>query len=388
MAAVLDQRPERLTFCQVESPMMGLVLDGGAGMRLRLISHITAKQLVPVANKPILLYGLEQLRDTGITDIGAIVGDTHAEIERAVGDGQALGITTTYIRQDQAPGLALAVLTVADFLGDDEFALFLGDNLIKGGITEMVEDFRPEPTRRPTAVEEGAQPGAVRSSRVGSRRLNPQARGEARGPTIRPSRWSASTSSTPPCGAAYRAFLARELEITDAIQRPLDDGQTVKASVVDGWWLDTGKKDELPEAYRIVLGTIAGRIDGEVEPSHLWSVMFVDDQHGSPSFTRDLAAATRQLVSGDRYGTYHLVNSGWCSWYDLAEATFVRAGLEVDLRRMSSTGLERAAPRPSWSALDPRHYVLSGLAPLPDWRDGLERMLHELGYGSGRGASG
>lgn len=115
------------------------------------------------------------------------------------------------------------------------------------------------------------------------------------------------------------------------------------------------------------------------------AVAVVDDQHGSPTFTRDLAAATRGLVAGDKYGTYHLANSGWCSWYDLAEATFELAGLDVDLQRMSSMQLERPAPRPSWSVLDTRHSTLSGFDHLPDWRDGLERMLDELGYGSGRG---
>ena len=121
--------------------MKALVLAGGAGTRLRPITHTSAKQLVPVANTPILFYGLGQLRDAGITDIGIIVGDTAAEIEAAVGDGSALGIQTTYIQQDQPLGLAHAVLTAEAFLGDDDFVMFLGDNLIEGGITHVVEAF-------------------------------------------------------------------------------------------------------------------------------------------------------------------------------------------------------------------------------------------------------
>ena len=121
--------------------MKALVLAGGAGTRLRPITHTSAKQLVPVANKPILFYGLEQIRDAGVTDVGIIVGDTRDEIEAAIGDGSALGITPTYIHQAEPLGLAHAVLTAADFLGDDDFVMFLGDNLIEGGIEHMVEDF-------------------------------------------------------------------------------------------------------------------------------------------------------------------------------------------------------------------------------------------------------
>jgi glucose-1-phosphate thymidylyltransferase len=244
-----------------------LVLAGGAGTRLRPITHTSAKQLVPVANKPILFYGLEQIRDAGITDIGIIVGDTAEEIEAAIGDGGELGIKATYIHQPEPLGLAHAVLTGADFLGDDDFVMFLGDNLIEGGITELVESFRehrpdaqillkpvPDPERFGVAelddagrivqlVEKPAEPPS-NLALVGvylftpaiidaSRRIQPSGRGE--------------------------------LEITDAIQRLVDDGRTVTSTTVTGWWLDTGKKDELLEANRIVLGTVTARIDGTVD---------------------------------------------------------------------------------------------------------------------------
>ena len=128
--------------------MKALVLAGGAGTRLRPITHTSAKPLVPEANTPILCYGLGQLRDAGITDVGIIVGDTAAETEAAVGDGSALGIRATYLHQDQPLGPAHAVLTAVDFLGDDDFAMLLGDNLIKGGIGHLVEAFTPD---RPAA---------------------------------------------------------------------------------------------------------------------------------------------------------------------------------------------------------------------------------------------
>ena len=122
--------------------MKALVLAGGAGTRLRPITHTSAKQLVPVANKPVLFYGLEAIRDAGVKDVGIIVGDTAAEIEAAVGDGSPFGIRTTYIPQAAPLGLAHAVLVARDFLADDDFVMYLGDNFLIGGITDVVDEFR------------------------------------------------------------------------------------------------------------------------------------------------------------------------------------------------------------------------------------------------------
>src|SRR6478609_11003959 len=121
--------------------MKALVLAGGSGSRLRPITHTFAKQLVPVANKPVLFYGLEAIRDAGVTDVGIIVGDTAAEIEAAVGDGSALGIRVTYIRQEAPLGLAHCVLIARDFLGDDDFVMYLGDNFIQQGLVDLVAGF-------------------------------------------------------------------------------------------------------------------------------------------------------------------------------------------------------------------------------------------------------
>ena len=124
--------------------MKALVLSGGAGTRLRPITHTSAKQLVPVANKPVLFYGLEAIAEAGVTEVGIVVGDTAAEIEAAVGDGSGLGIRVTYIKQDAPLGLAHCVLIARDFLGDDDFVMYLGDNFIIGGITELVREFQDE----------------------------------------------------------------------------------------------------------------------------------------------------------------------------------------------------------------------------------------------------
>src|SRR3954463_6301127 len=121
--------------------MKALILAGGAGTRLRPITHTSAKQLVPVANKPILFYGIESLAEAGIREVGIITGDTGPEVMAAVGDGSRWGIDVTYIPQDAPLGLAHCVLIARDFLGDDDFVMYLGDNMLQQGLAEFVERF-------------------------------------------------------------------------------------------------------------------------------------------------------------------------------------------------------------------------------------------------------
>ena len=246
--------------------MKALVLAGGAGTRLRPITYTSAKQLVPVANKPILFYGLEQIRDAGITDVGIIVGDTQEEIRTAVADGAALGIDPTYIYQDQPLGLAHAVLTAEEFLGEEDFVMFLGDNLIEGGIKEVVEEFRRTPCDAQILLKRVPDP-----QRFGVADLSPD--GSIRRLVEKPHEPPSDLALigvylfTPSILDAARRIEPSgrgELEITDAIQRLIDDGRTVRSSIIEGWWLDTGKKDELLEANRIVLGGVKRRIEGDL----------------------------------------------------------------------------------------------------------------------------
>lgn len=247
--------------------MKALVLAGGSGTRLRPITSTSAKQLVPVANKPILFFGLEQIAAAGITEVGIIVGDTAADIEAAVGDGSAFGLHVTYLAQTAPLGLAHAVLTAADYLGDDDFVMFLGDNLIEGGIGHLVEAFARDRPAAQLLLKQVADPqrfgvavvdGDGNIERLVEKPADPPSDLALVGVYL----------FTPAIVDAARRISpsARgELEITDAIQQLLDDGQTVRASRVEGWWLDTGKKDELLEANRIVLTTITRRIDGDVD---------------------------------------------------------------------------------------------------------------------------
>ncbi len=247
--------------------MKALVLSGGAGTRLRPITHTSAKQLLPVANKPVLFYGLEAIRDAGITDVGIVVGDTAEAIKAAVGDGSAFGIRTTYIRQTAPLGLAHAVMVSADFLGDDDFVMYLGDNFIVGGITPLVQEFRserpdaqimltevPDPrefgvaelddTGRVVGLEEKPQQPKSNLALVGVYIFGPSVHEAVR--SLKPS-WRG------------------ELEITEAIQWLIDHGNTVRSSVISGYWKDTGNVTDMLEVNRMVLETAEPQQQGTVD---------------------------------------------------------------------------------------------------------------------------
>lgn len=246
--------------------MKGLVLSGGKGTRLRPITHTSAKQLIPVANKPILFYGLEAIREAGITDIGIIVGDTHQEIEGEVGDGSRWGIKVTYIHQDAPLGLAHAVMVAEEFLGDDPFVMYLGDNLIKDGIKDLVEEFRrngPHAQILLVRVPDPSQFGVAelhedKVVRLEEKPKDPRSDLALVGVYMFDANIFKAVKEIRP---SWRG----ELEITDAIQWLIDQGYTVVPHIVSGWWKDTGKLEDLLEANRFILDTIQERIDGEVD---------------------------------------------------------------------------------------------------------------------------
>lgn len=245
--------------------MKGLILSGGKGTRLRPLTHTSAKQLVPVANKPVLFYGIEAMVSAGIGELGIVVGETHEEIRAAVGDGAAFGCRVTYIMQPEPLGLAHAVKISEEFLRDEPFVMYLGDNLLAHGISSLVTEFR---LLAPTAQ--------ILLARV----PNPNHFGVAElvdGKVVRLEEKPLVPRSdlalvgvymfTAPIFEAVRAIRpsARgELEITDAIQYLIDKGYTVSPHVVTGWWKDTGKLEDMLEANRLILETLERRVDGEV----------------------------------------------------------------------------------------------------------------------------
>ncbi|MDP8223455.1 MAG: glucose-1-phosphate thymidylyltransferase [Candidatus Lernaella stagnicola] len=251
--------------------LKGLILAGGKGTRLRPITHTSAKQLVPVANEPVLFYGIRAIREAGIEEIGIVVGDTAAEIKEAVGDGSAFGVKVEYIHQSAPLGLAHAVLESRDYLGDTAFVMYLGDNLILRGIHELVNEFRsgdadaqimlaavPNPssfgvayldeTGRVTKLEEKPPEPMSNLALVGVYMFDQPI-------------WEAVRSIKP----SQRG----ELEITDAIQWLVDAGKKVQSHMVTGWWKDTGKLEDMLEANRMVLDTFETKIEGEVQGSNV-----------------------------------------------------------------------------------------------------------------------
>lgn len=243
-----------------------MILSGGEGTRLRPITHTSAKQLVPVANKPILFYGLESLREAGINDIGIIVGDTEDEIREAVGDGSAWGVEVTYIRQEAPLGLAHAVLTAADFLADTPFVMYLGDNLIKEGIAAFVDEFRRKDVDALILLAHVTEPQRFGVAKLDGTRIVELVEKPKDPPSdlalvgaymFRPSILDASQAIKP----SWR----NELEITDAIQHLIDGGRRVEAHIIEGWWKDTGHLEDLLEANRMVLEGIEPRCEGSID---------------------------------------------------------------------------------------------------------------------------
>ncbi len=252
--------------------LKGLILSGGKGTRLRPITHTSAKQLVPVANKPVLFYGIEAMAAAGISEIGIIIApETGGEIRAAVGDGSEFGVSITYIEQDEPLGLAHAVLTAEPFLGDSPFVMYLGDNLLQGGIEDLVEAFRqhepqalilltPVPDPHNYGVAELHPAGGVR--RLVEKPPEPATDLALVGVYMFTPRIHDAARAIKPSGRG-------ELEITDAIQWLVDASEPVESHIVRGWWKDTGRLDDMLEANRLILDTVERRVDGSLVESQI-----------------------------------------------------------------------------------------------------------------------
>src|SRR5688500_3293073 len=251
--------------------LKGLILSGGRGTRLRPITHTSAKQLVPVANKPVLFYGLEAMARAGIEEVGVIIApETGDEIRAATGDGARFGVTITYVPQDEPLGLAHAVLTAEEFLAGSPFVMYLGDNLLQGGIEELVGDFRqhePDALILLTKVHDPEHYGVAELSdgavvRLVEKPSDPQTDLALVGVYM-------FTPAIHDAARAIRPSGRGELEITDAIQHMVDAGRRVEPHVVRGWWKDTGRREDMLEANRLILDTIEARVDGELVDSRV-----------------------------------------------------------------------------------------------------------------------
>jgi glucose-1-phosphate thymidylyltransferase len=248
--------------------MKGVLLSGGTGSRLRPITHTGPKQLVPVANKPVLEYAVEDLREAGITDIGVVLGHKgRGDIQNVLGDGSDYGVDITYIVQGNPLGLAHAAGCAREFVGDDDFVMYLGDNLLKSGVTDLVESFDGGDYGAGIALQRVDEPRAFGIADVDDQGEVTELVEKPDDPptdlaligvyVFSPAVFDAIDDLDP----SWRG----ELEITDAIQGLLESGYGIDSHVVTGWWKDTGKPEDILEANRLVLGDVTLETAGAVE---------------------------------------------------------------------------------------------------------------------------
>jgi glucose-1-phosphate thymidylyltransferase len=246
--------------------MKGLILSGGKGTRLRPLTFTQAKQLVPVANKPVLFYGIEALNEAGIKDIGIVVGDTKDEIREAAGDGSRWEASITYIEQEAPLGLAHAVKISEDFLRDEPFVMYLGDNILKSGIKSLVEEFKEKKPNSLILLTEVPDPRLFGVAELKD--------GKVVKLVEKPKKPMSNLALVGVYMFDFHVFEAvnaikpswrNELEITDAIQYLVDKGYEVHPHLVSGWWKDTGKIEDILEANRLILESMVGKIQGKVD---------------------------------------------------------------------------------------------------------------------------
>ena len=329
--------------------MRGLILAGGSGRRLRPLTHTSAKQLVPIANRPILHYVIDDLVGVGITDLGIVVGDTADEIKASVGDGSTWGATVIYITQEAPLGLAHAVLVAEPFLGEESFAMYLGDNMFEDPLDAVVADFDGSAATARLLLAKVENPSAF-----GVAELGPG--GVITSLVEKPEHPPSDLALVgvylfgPRIHEAVRAIQpsARgELEITDAVQWLIDRGGVVEHRVLDGWWIDTGKKDPLLRCNELVLDTILPAVDGTVDGrSTLDGPVRVDEaaEVVDSTLVGPLVVGPGACISASTVGPYVSVGANCRIDRSTVEKSVLMEGSRVvDVGLMTSSVLGRQA---------------------------------------------
>ncbi|MGQ4403898.1 glucose-1-phosphate thymidylyltransferase [Streptomyces hayashii] len=271
--------------------MKALVLSGGSGTRLRPFSHSMPKQLIPVANKPVLEHVLANIRDLGVTDVGVIVGDRAADVSRALGDGTRSGVRITYLRQESPLGLAHCVRLAREFLGDDDFVMYLGDNMLPAGIGQVAAEFTEHRPAAHVVVHKVADPSAFgvveldsagRVEHLVEKPRNPHSDLALIGVYF-------FTPAIHEAVAAIAPSSRGELEITDAVQWLVDQGAPVRATQYSGYWKDVGRVEDVLECNRVLLEGVESRVSGEVDDASVIK---------GPVVIEEGARVVRSLVEG------------------------------------------------------------------------------------------
>lgn len=313
--------------------MKGLILSGGAGTRLRPLTHTSAKQLVPVANKPVIFYGIESLVASGITEIGIIISpETGEEIKEVVGYGSKFGCKIHYILQEEPKGLAHAVLTAKEFIGDSDFVMYLGDNILRDGIENLVNKFnkeKPDSLILLTTVENPSAYGIAELDEKKIKNLeekpsDPKSNLALVGVYIFTSKIFEAASKLSPSDRG-------ELEITEAIQSLIDSNLNVQYEVVDGWWKDTGTVLEMLHANRLVLESFETKVKGETVDTNLHGTVIIENGAKiKNSMIVGPVIIGKDCVIEDAYiGPYTAIDSGAIIKYSEIEYSIVLAGTKI-----------------------------------------------------------
>jgi glucose-1-phosphate thymidylyltransferase len=311
----------------------GLILSGGAGTRLRPLTHTSAKQLVPVANKPVIFYGIESLVNSGIKDIGIIISpETGEEIKKVVGDGSKFNCCITYILQEQPKGLAHAVLTAKQFIGDSDFVMYLGDNILRDGIESLVNKFKnkkPDSLILLTKVENPSAYGIAeldggKIKNLEEKPLEPKSNLALVGVYI-------FTNKIFDAAARLLPSKRGELEITEAIQDLIDSQLNVEYEIVDGWWKDTGTVLEMLHANRLVLESFETKIEGDIVDADLHGTVIIEKGAQVKNSTIiGPAIIGKDSVIEDAYiGPYTAIDCNAIIKYSEIEYSIVLAGTKI-----------------------------------------------------------
>ncbi|TDC97194.1 glucose-1-phosphate thymidylyltransferase [Actinomadura sp. 7K507] len=302
--------------------MKALVLSGGKGTRLRPFSHSLAKQLVPVAGRPVLVHVLERIRDIGVQEVGIIVGDNAEEIVELLGDGSAMGLDIVYLRQEAPLGLAHCVAVAADFLGDEDFVMYLGDNVLPDGIETAARDFaerRPDGLVLVTKVADPSQYGIAELGADGSVRALVEKPARPRSDLAIIGVYFL-TAAVHDAVRAIRPSRRGELEITDALQHMVDEGRPVTVQEYAGYWADVGSIDVLLDCNRTMLERLVPEVRGRIDAAsgvHGPVVVEAGAEVARSHLEGPLIVGSGTVVSGSRIGPNVVVGHG-CTVQDAA----------------------------------------------------------------------